>query len=90
MIYKKSCETKQEAIQKEALRDQIFDIIEGLFINLAILLTFVFLKFIQIKLTFLFAYTPFIHIAWWMIYTNKTSESMNRHIELLVRIYCVC
>lgn len=87
--YKKYTYNNKIIFKVDILKEQQFSIIENTFINIVVLLTFAFLKYIHIQVTYIYSYSPFIHIIWWLIFTNKSSESMSRHIELLLRIYFV-
>ncbi|KAL4474450.1 hypothetical protein ABPG72_007849 [Tetrahymena utriculariae] len=78
-----------ENISAEDKRMAFFNVVECFFINILFLMIFLFMRIISQPITLLLIYSPFVHIIWWLVFTTKTQESMNRHIELLLRIYAV-
>ncbi|KAL4429533.1 hypothetical protein ABPG74_014308 [Tetrahymena malaccensis] len=78
-----------EETTSEDRRMAFFNVVEYFFINILFLLIFLFMRIISQPITLLLVYSPFVHIIWWLVFTTKTQESMNRHIELLLRIYAV-
>ncbi|EAS06668.2 zinc finger, C3HC4 type (RING finger) protein (macronuclear) [Tetrahymena thermophila SB210] len=78
-----------EDTQLEDKRMAFFNVVEYFFINILFLMIFLFMRIVSQPITLLLVYSPFVHIIWWLVFTTKTQESMNRHIELLLRIYAV-